>query len=56
MLKNLITGEIFNNRKDAKKSLGHANFNRLFKEKKIIYINRSTLADCGEIHTNTSGN
>lgn len=30
--KNLNTGEVFQNRKEAKKSLGHYEFNRLCKD------------------------
>lgn len=55
MLINLETKETFKSRKEAKESLGHSKYNRLAKEGKILYVNDSTLASCGEIYTNTCG-
>ena len=56
MLQNLITGEIFTSRKEAKRAIGHAKFNRLFRLKQIIYypaINNSFANNYELLHQNT---
>ena len=39
MLKNLETGEVFENRKQAKMVMGHANYNKAVKKGLIEYQN-----------------
>lgn len=38
MLKNKITNEVYENRKDAKEKLGHSNFNKAWKNGEIEII------------------
>lgn len=38
MWKNILTGETFANRKEAKVLMGHSNFNRAVHEHTIIYV------------------
>lgn len=38
MLKNLITKEIFANRKEAKQKMGHAVYNKAVKNKEIVVL------------------
>lgn len=38
MFMDRITGEIYNSRKEAKRAIGHAKFNRLLKIKQITYF------------------
>lgn len=38
-LLNIISGEIFENRKDAKERMGHSNFNRALRDGNILFVN-----------------
>lgn len=37
-IKHIPSNKVFNNRKEAKKSLGHANYNRAVTNKEIEYL------------------
>ena len=45
MIKHIPTGQIFNNRKEAKIGLGHANYNRALKAREIEFINVADTKD-----------
>ena len=56
MFKNLITGEIYLSRKEGKRAVGHAKFNRLLRLKQIAYfenINNSFANNYELLHQNT---
>ena len=44
-LLDIRSGEIFENRKDAKKRMGHSNFNRALRDGKILFLSNYSPAD-----------
>ena len=57
MFMDRITGEIYNSRKEAKRAIGHAKFNRLLKIKQITYFKNPNTSfasnDYEQLHQNT---
>lgn len=45
MIKNLKTNEVYENRKEAKEKMGHANFNRALKNKELQIVLHSNPLD-----------
>lgn len=56
MIINRITNELYQSRLEAKLELGSAQFNRLFKQKILYYVNNIPCADYGlQANTNIKG-
>ena len=44
-LLNTLSGEVFENRRDAKKRMGHSNFNRALRDGKILFMSNYSPTD-----------